>query len=166
MKLQYPVWDVRISTRARCATSCDNVCQWLATGRCLSPGTPITSTDNTDWNDITEILLKMALNTIKQTKTNKNCLGQYSLITDNIRAITLYFMALPKTDEIAIFMLAFLFNDVMIWRDIFHHCKHSFTFYMIFLLLYSKICYQTYVCGITIKVIMYVFNCRSQPGWT
>jgi len=28
---------VRISIRARCATLCDNVCQWLATGRWFSP---------------------------------------------------------------------------------------------------------------------------------
>jgi hypothetical protein len=36
------------------------VCQWLATGRWFSPGTPVTSTNKT------EILLKLALNTIKQ----------------------------------------------------------------------------------------------------
>jgi hypothetical protein len=53
-----------------------------------------------------------------------DCLGQYSLIIDNIRAITLYFMTLLKTNEIAIFILPFLFNDVMIWRDIFHQCKY------------------------------------------
>ena len=58
---------VRISIRARCTTLCNKVCQWLATGRWFSPGTPVSSTNKTDCHDITEILLKMALNTIKQT---------------------------------------------------------------------------------------------------
>ena len=31
---------IRISIRERCATLCDKVCQWLATGRWLSPGLP------------------------------------------------------------------------------------------------------------------------------
>jgi hypothetical protein len=51
-------------------TLCDEVCQWLATGWSSSPGTPVSSTnktdrhDTTDYHDITEILLKVALNTI------------------------------------------------------------------------------------------------------
>jgi hypothetical protein len=43
-------------------------CQWLATGRWFSPGPPVSSTNKTDRNDITEILLKVALNTNKQIK--------------------------------------------------------------------------------------------------
>ena len=35
---------------------CDKVCQWLATGRWFSPGTPVSSTNNTDHHDITVIL--------------------------------------------------------------------------------------------------------------
>jgi hypothetical protein len=58
---------VRISTRARCTTLCDKVCYWLATDRWFSPGFPLSSTNKTDSHDITEILLKDALNTIKQT---------------------------------------------------------------------------------------------------
>ena len=46
------------------AALCDNVCQCLTAGRWLSPGTPVFSTNNTDRHDITEILLKVALNTI------------------------------------------------------------------------------------------------------
>jgi hypothetical protein len=34
----------------------------LATGRWFSPGTPVSSTNNTDRHDIAEILLKVALN--------------------------------------------------------------------------------------------------------
>ena len=58
---------VRISIRARCTTLCDKVCQWLATGRWFFPGPSVSFTNKTDCHDITEILLKVALNTIKQT---------------------------------------------------------------------------------------------------
>ena len=43
---------------------CDRVCQWLAIGRWFSPGTPVSSTNKTDCQDITKILLKVTLNTI------------------------------------------------------------------------------------------------------
>ena len=36
------------------------------TGRWSSPGTPVSSTNKTDRHDITEILLKVVLNTISQ----------------------------------------------------------------------------------------------------
>ena len=45
-------------------TLCDKVCKWLATGQWFSPGTLVSSTNKTDSCDITEILLKVALNTI------------------------------------------------------------------------------------------------------
>ena len=43
------------------ATSCDKIGQLL---RLFSPGAPVSSTNKTDRHDITEILLKVALNTI------------------------------------------------------------------------------------------------------
>ena len=46
-------------------TLLDKVCQWLATGLWFSPGTPVSSTNKTDRHDIAEILLKVALSTIK-----------------------------------------------------------------------------------------------------
>jgi len=60
---------VRIPSRRRVlvATLCDKVCQWVATCRWLSPGSPVSSTNKTDRQDITEILLKVALNTITLT---------------------------------------------------------------------------------------------------
>ena len=61
---------VRISISARCTTLCDKVCQWLATGRWFFPDPPVSSTNKTDRHDIAEILLKVALNTIKQTNTH------------------------------------------------------------------------------------------------
>jgi hypothetical protein len=45
-------------------TLCDKVCQWLATGRWFSPGTPVSSTNKTDSHDISEILLKVTLHSI------------------------------------------------------------------------------------------------------
>ena len=45
-------------------TLCDKVYQWLAAGRWFSQGTTVSSTNKTDHRDITEILLKVALNTI------------------------------------------------------------------------------------------------------
>ena len=66
---------IRILMRARCTTLRDKVCQWLVTGRWFSLGPPVSSTNKTDRYNWTEILLKVALNTIKQTvaikKTNR-----------------------------------------------------------------------------------------------
>ena len=55
---------VRISIRARCTTLCNKVCQCLAIGRWFFPGTPFSFTNKTDRHDITDILLKVALNII------------------------------------------------------------------------------------------------------
>ena len=48
------------------------VCQWLATGRWFSQGTPVSSTNKTDRHDISEILLKVALNTINNKPSKRN----------------------------------------------------------------------------------------------
>ena len=52
---------VQISIRVRFTTLCDKVCQWF------SPGLSVSSTNKTDRHNISEILLKVVLNTIKQT---------------------------------------------------------------------------------------------------
>jgi hypothetical protein len=52
-------------------TLCDTVCQGLATGRLFSRGTPVSSTNKTNPHGITEILLKVALNTIALTLYRK-----------------------------------------------------------------------------------------------
>ena len=49
-------------------TLCDQVCQWLAVGRWSSPDTLVSSTNKTG-HDITEILLKVTLNTITHALT-------------------------------------------------------------------------------------------------
>jgi hypothetical protein len=48
-------------------TLCDKICLWLATGRWFSSNSLLSSTNKTDHHDITEILLKVALNTITLT---------------------------------------------------------------------------------------------------
>jgi hypothetical protein len=73
---QLMLW-VWISIRARCTTLCDKVCQWLVTGRWFSPGTLMSFTNKTDRHNITEILLKVALNTIKQANKLVNKLFTY-----------------------------------------------------------------------------------------
>jgi hypothetical protein len=55
---------VRLPPRARCTTLRDTNWQWLAVGRWISP---VSSTNKTDRHDIAEILLKVALSTIKPT---------------------------------------------------------------------------------------------------
>jgi len=54
-------WDVLYTTLY------DKLCQWLAAGRWFSLGTAVSSTNKTDHQDITELLLKVALNTITLT---------------------------------------------------------------------------------------------------
>jgi hypothetical protein len=52
------------------ASASDKVYQLLAHGRWFSPGIPASSTTKTGRHDIAEILMKMALNTINQIKSN------------------------------------------------------------------------------------------------
>jgi hypothetical protein len=66
---------VQISIRSRCTKLCDQVCLWLATGRWFSRDFPVSSTNETDHHDIAEILLKVALNTIKQAQFLKHILS-------------------------------------------------------------------------------------------
>ena len=63
--VQRVLW-VRISLRwgVHDTTLCDKVCQWLTAGRWFSPGTPVSSINKSDHHDITEILLKVVINTI------------------------------------------------------------------------------------------------------
>ena len=78
---------VRISIMARCTALCDKVCQWLATGRWFSFGPLVSSTNKTDRHDITEILLmKVALNTIKQTN-NRSILLRYNKLSEFSKVI-------------------------------------------------------------------------------
>ena len=55
-------------------TWCGAVCHWHATGRWISLGTLVSPTNNTHRHDITEILLKVPLNTITLTIYGYSCL--------------------------------------------------------------------------------------------
>ena len=61
----YHHWCCEFESRSeRGVQHCDKVCQWLS----LTCGRSVaSSTNKTDRHDITEILMKVALNTIKQT---------------------------------------------------------------------------------------------------
>jgi hypothetical protein len=84
---------VQISIRAKCTTLCDQVCQWLSlvTGRWFSLGTLVSSTNKTDHHDITELLLKVVLNTI--TLAYFQVIWNITLIL-NTSFVTLYFILL------------------------------------------------------------------------
>jgi hypothetical protein len=63
LKLPMPI-TTKVDT-----TLYDKVCQWLATGCWFSLGTSVSFTNKTDCHDITDLLLKVALNT-KHHKPN------------------------------------------------------------------------------------------------
>jgi len=56
---------------ARCidGTLCGKICRGLAAAQWFSLGTSVSSTNKTECHDITEILLKVALNTITLTRS-------------------------------------------------------------------------------------------------
>jgi hypothetical protein len=63
------VWFGLIVFNATFNNICDKVCLWLSTGQWFSPGPLVSSNNKTDLHDIAEILLKVALNTIKSNQT-------------------------------------------------------------------------------------------------
>jgi len=63
----YHNYRCEFETHSGDTTLFDKVWQWLMAGRWFTPGTLISSTNKTDRHDITEILLKEALNTINET---------------------------------------------------------------------------------------------------
>jgi hypothetical protein len=64
-------WGINDNIDLSCivSTSIKIVFQWLVTGRWFSPGTLVSPTNTTDCHDLTEILLKVELNTINLTIT-------------------------------------------------------------------------------------------------
>ena len=63
-------------------TLCDKVCQWLVAGRWFSPGTTVSSTNKADRHDITDILLKVALNTMNINQTWIHVLLVFSTVVN------------------------------------------------------------------------------------
>jgi hypothetical protein len=81
-------------------TLCDKVCQWLATGRWFSLGTPVSSTKKN------EIWLKMALNTINPNLIHINPIGFVS---------SLVILKSGYTEEISLIILKRF--HWLYWRD-------------------------------------------------
>ena len=89
---------IRILIRVRCTTLCNKVCQWLATGRWFSTVLPVSSTNKTDHHDITEILLKVAFNTIKQT--NKHIFVTHLICTKCIFVYVHFMFSVRQSNKI------------------------------------------------------------------
>jgi hypothetical protein len=81
-----------------CTTLYDKFCQWLATGGWFSPGTLVSSTNKTDRHAITEICLKMALLTIKQTIKTDHELHTFMSDTSYIYMIYSHWLCDNKLD--------------------------------------------------------------------
>jgi hypothetical protein len=70
-------------------TLCDKVCQLLAGGRWFSLCTPVSSTNKTDHHDLTEILLKVALNNITLTRIHEHFFFKTTkMILQNLNELT------------------------------------------------------------------------------
>ena len=65
------VWVRARLCKLRLVAASDTIYQLLANGRWFSPGTPSSSSTKTVRHDIAEILLKVALNTIKSINQSK-----------------------------------------------------------------------------------------------
>ena len=105
--------SVQISIRARCTTLYDKICQWLATGQWFSQGPPVSSTNKTDCHYKTEILLKMALNTIKQT--NNKMLYHWNLPLLPVLIRLCFYFSLPWPGIVT------SSSDQTLYQDQFYH---------------------------------------------
>jgi hypothetical protein len=92
LELQLPVQSVPITTKVVNSNPFHSevysiqqyvtfMWHWLAIGWWFSPGTPVSSTNKTDHHDIAEILLKVVLNTIDQTKPNQKQTNNSQMLT-------------------------------------------------------------------------------------
>ena len=98
-------------------TLCDKVCQWLATGLWFSL---VSSTNKTDRHDITEILLKVALNTINLYRYIKCLQNNVTLVrstTTKCMASMNYlkniFTFKSKIENLKITLLLFVLQDAV-----------------------------------------------------
>ena len=75
-------------------TLCDKVCQGLAACRWVSPSASVSSTNKTDWHDIVELLLHVALNTIHPT--HKTLLRVYAILMNLVHHYEIAFVKINK----------------------------------------------------------------------
>ena len=125
---------IRISVRARCTTLCDKICQWLVTGRWFSAGPLVSSTNKTDRHDISEILLKVELNTIILTPLKylflcvswivlytcewmqiKICLLYYTAFLNNAIQQLIYIYVVPSIKKTKFWILYFYVHNAHLW---------------------------------------------------
>jgi hypothetical protein len=105
--------------------------QWLTAGRWFSPGASVSSTNKTDRHDITEILLKVALNIINQP-------NQPSLKCKNYLIEEEKYNSLSSRLKINQFIpdKAFLFNFENIYNPLITMCEYPSS---------KSIIYYTYI---------------------
>ena len=103
----YPQWSCKFKPFSWWGvlntTWCVKVCQGLVTCRWFPPGTPVSSTNKTDCHDITEILLKVALNTINQPNPN------FMILSYAIN--TCFIMVIPNVNE----LINFWYKLGLVW---------------------------------------------------
>ena len=92
-------------------TVCDKIWQWLAVGRWFSPGTGVSSTNKTDRHDITEILLKVALNALTLTLTHKPW-NELSPFLKSTKYLHIFLFRLIKSTAVNILFLYFSFEEL------------------------------------------------------
>ena len=86
-------------------TFCDKVCQWLVTGWRFSLVPPVSSTNKTDHLDITEILLKVVLNTINHHNQQPTIIAPYHY------TITKYLQSYKKITQFIWFLKYSHYNE-------------------------------------------------------
>jgi hypothetical protein len=110
------LWVI-ISIKARGTALCDKVCQWPATGQWFSPGPLVSCTNKTDRHNIAEILLKVVLNTIKQTnKKTKTNINVRLLITPLVSS-----NLFSEADDSSIFFFKYIqLNKPLLYNNLAH----------------------------------------------
>jgi hypothetical protein len=101
--VRIPLWRGVLDT-----TLCDKVCQWLSTGRWFCQ---VSSTNKTDRHDITEIMLKVALNTINQANQHIGGRSCMSLLT-SVSTICWFYFEIVPTVWYFLFFFHFIFGYV------------------------------------------------------
>jgi hypothetical protein len=137
---------------------CDKVCLRLATGRWFSPGPPGSPTNKTDCHDITEILLKVTLNTIKQKpKQNISDLLLYYRLHNCRQSMHI----IDKAESVNQKSLK-MFYRLTWWKQYFsfeHFCKwikvesQYKTFVSICIKGFFKHVFKNNICGVMVSVL-------------
>jgi hypothetical protein len=135
------------------------VCQWLVVGRWFSPSTSISPTNKTDHHDITEILLKMALNTLILTSNPLNI--QLNLLSRTLINLTLDTSNVKGYSFVIVFTLTL---SHIVQQLGYFNCA----VYKIRIFFYHK--YGSLYCGLfladTCRYRIWIYNCCTcQHSW-